>query len=234
MAALEWRPSIPSQHPRPVLHQEHEKDNARSIEVNTSGYRAVLRRRLHGAGITQFKSQPDDQGELHGRRHAEHGTAAVRNFQFITDDKIFATAGTTMVGRWLESGGRCELLARHADQFQPRTTPSTCGHAAKLHVGWSTQPHVHQVFSVPSYRSTEARRCAAQQLRHGQFALYGTSMPSLTFQQTTPTRPGADRPTIYGTGYVKKPHVQDELKSARIDVSRELNGWFDSVAFGVN
>src|SRR5258708_10985144 len=39
---------------------------------------------------------------------------------------------------------------------------------------------------------------------------------------------------MYGTGYVKKPHVQDELKSGRIDLERDLTGWFDSVGFGLN
>src|SRR5207244_4791134 len=70
----------------------------------------------------------------------------------------------------------------------------------------------------------------------GQFALFGTSMPSITFQRNyTDASQVQLGPTIYGTGYVKKPHIQDELKSARIDVSRELTGWWvDSVAFGVN
>ena len=40
--------------------------------------------------------------------------------------------------------------------------------------------------------------------------------------------------TIYGAGYSRFPHVVDELKSARVDVSRNLDSWFSSVAAGLN
>lgn len=41
-------------------------------------------------------------------------------------------------------------------------------------------------------------------------------------------------PTIYGAGYSRFPHVVDELKSVRFDVSHALDGWFSAVAAGVN
>ncbi|HWK51531.1 MAG TPA: TonB-dependent receptor, partial [Steroidobacter sp.] len=42
-------------------------------------------------------------------------------------------------------------------------------------------------------------------------------------------------PTIYGAGYSKIPHIEDELKSARFDVIRELDaGWLANVAIGAN
>ncbi|MDE1921997.1 MAG: TonB-dependent receptor [Gammaproteobacteria bacterium] len=41
-------------------------------------------------------------------------------------------------------------------------------------------------------------------------------------------------PTIYGAGYSRFPHVVDELKSARIDVSHPAGMWFSTVAAGVN
>jgi iron complex outermembrane recepter protein len=41
-------------------------------------------------------------------------------------------------------------------------------------------------------------------------------------------------PTIYGSGYSRFPHVVDELKSARIDASHTLSGWFSSMIGGVN
>lgn len=40
--------------------------------------------------------------------------------------------------------------------------------------------------------------------------------------------------TIYGAGYSRFPHVVDQLKSVRVDVSRNLEGWFSSVAGGLN
>ena len=41
-------------------------------------------------------------------------------------------------------------------------------------------------------------------------------------------------PTIYGSGYSRFPHVKDQLKSARIDASHTLAGWFSAVVGGVN
>jgi iron complex outermembrane receptor protein len=41
-------------------------------------------------------------------------------------------------------------------------------------------------------------------------------------------------PTIYGAGYSRFPHVVDELKSARLDVSHTLSGWFSGIQGGVN
>ncbi len=41
-------------------------------------------------------------------------------------------------------------------------------------------------------------------------------------------------PTIYGSGYSRFPHVVDELKSARIDASHTLGGWFSAVVGGAN
>jgi iron complex outermembrane receptor protein len=41
-------------------------------------------------------------------------------------------------------------------------------------------------------------------------------------------------PTIYGAGYSRFPHVVDELKSIRFDVSHPAGGWFSAVMAGVN
>ena len=63
----------------------------------------------------------------------------------------------------------------------------------------------------------------------------GRSLPDVSF-----TRDYADATqvavgnSIYGAGYVKKPHIKDELKSGRIDVSRTLGGFLDTVGVGVN
>jgi TonB-dependent receptor len=42
-------------------------------------------------------------------------------------------------------------------------------------------------------------------------------------------------PTIYGSGYAKKPHTEDELTSFRLDGIRTADlWWFDAVSFGAN
>src|SRR5207249_9645910 len=97
MAALEFRPVESFTSILDLYYtKSHEKDNARSIEVNTSGYPApCCDPNLTGftaAGITQFG--------ITNATLRENSTVAgtlstvlplVRNFQFITDDKIFAT-----------------------------------------------------------------------------------------------------------------------------------------------
>ena len=241
MAALEWRPVDSFTSILDLYYtKSHEKDNARSIEVNTSGYPApCCDGDFTDAGITQF--------QITNPTIRENSTVAgtlstvlplVRNFQFITDDKIFATGWNN---KWSGGGwnlaGDVSYSRATRDQFQPENnaeyvpdTRPSCTSAGP------PSPTCHQVFSVPQPTGPPKLVDAPRNnYDTGQFALYGTSMPSLTFQRnyTDPTQVQIG-PTIYGTGYVKKPHVQDELKSARIDVSRELNGWFDSVAFGVN
>ena len=71
----------------------------------------------------------------------------------------------------------------------------------------------------------------------GTFQLRGNnSMPSLSFllDYTDPTQVLVG-PTIYGSGYTKKPRVVDELTSFRVDALREADmGWFAGTAFGVN
>ncbi|HWN06035.1 MAG TPA: TonB-dependent receptor [Steroidobacteraceae bacterium] len=70
----------------------------------------------------------------------------------------------------------------------------------------------------------------------GTFQLRGNSgMPSLSFDldYTDPTQVLVG-PTIYGSGYTKRPRVEDELSAARLDFVREGEmGWFGGGAFGV-
>ncbi len=69
----------------------------------------------------------------------------------------------------------------------------------------------------------------------GFFELFRDDMPTLNFDLDY-ADPASVRigPTIYGSGYSKIPHVEDELKSARIDVIREFDGWLTDVAVGAN
>lgn len=69
----------------------------------------------------------------------------------------------------------------------------------------------------------------------GFFQLSRDDMPTLNFNLNY-ADPNNVRlgPTIYGAGYSKIPHIEDELKSARLDVVRELGGWLSKVAVGAN
>jgi TonB-dependent receptor len=135
-----------------------------------------------------------------------------RNFQFTSDDEIIAAGlnnrWESPSSDWVVSGDISYSRATR-DQFQPETNAQfgTCaggGDAACLDIG--------------------------------QFQFSGgKSFPvaSFTLNYADPTQV-AFGPTIYGAGYVKKPHIEDELKSVRIDVSRKLGMFFDSLAAGIN
>ena len=61
-------------------------------------------------------------------------------------------------------------------------------------------------------------------------------MPSLSFplDYTDPTEVLIG-PSIYGGGYTKRPSMEDELTSFRLDAIREAEAWwFAGIAFGVN
>jgi iron complex outermembrane receptor protein len=242
MAALEFRPVDSFTSILDLYYtKSHEKDNARSIEVNVSGYPAPCcdpnPTGFAGAGITQFG--------ITNATLRENSTVAgtlstvlplVRNFQFITDDKIFATG---LNSKWSSGGwtvaGDVSYSRATRDQFQPEnnaeyvpdtrpscTTPNT------------VSPTCHETLNnaATNGMTVDAPR---NNYDTGQYALAGSSMPSLTFQKnyTDPTQVQLG-PTIYGTGYVKKPHIKDELKSGRLDAALDLSGWFAQVAFGVN
>ena len=120
-----------------------------------------------------------------------------RNFLFTTEDEILA-------GGWrneFQLGDDWSLVAdisyskAQRDQISPR----------------------------PETQSSRGRRRRRSSIDTGTFELRGNSnMPSLSFD-----RDYADPaqvlvgPTIYGAGYTKKPHIEDELTSFRLDATRE-------------
>jgi iron complex outermembrane recepter protein len=243
MAALEFRPVDSFTSILDLYYtKSHEKDNARSIEVNVSGYPAPCcdpsPTGFAGAGITQFG--------ITNATLRENSTVAgtlstvlplVRNFQFITDDKIFATGlnNKWSSGRWTVVGDVSYSRATR-DQFQPENNAEYLPDQRPSCPTTTPNPSCHPIVTVTNPDgSTKTVDAPRNNYDTGQYALAGSSMPSLTFQKdytdSTQVQLG---PTIYGTGYVKKPHVKDELKSGRLDAALDLTGWFDQVAFGVN
>lgn len=224
MAALEFRPVESFTSILDLYYtKSHEKDNARSIEVNTSGYPAPCCDGTFPAGTLFGITNPTIRENSTVAGTLSTVLPLARNFQFITDDKIFATG---LNGKWSSGGwtlvGDASYSRAKRDQFQPENNAEYVPN--QLPDCSATQP-------APCHQPGTPRN----NYDTGQFALAGSQMPSLTFQKdyADPTQVQIG-PTIYGTGYVKKPHVQDELKSGRIDVARDLTGWVDSVQFGVN
>ena len=200
LATLEWKPNSSFTSTLDGYYTKFkETDDARSLEWNLSNYPAnetftnlVIRdNTLVGASVANVRP-------------------LVRNFQFITNDKITALGWNNKWngGDWTLVGDVSYSKATR-DQFQPETNSQ-----------WGM--------------------CAANNdpacLDSGQFALNGgQSMSTASFirNYADPSQV-AFGPTIYGAGYVKEPHVEDELKSARIDVTHTGAGWFDQFMASVN
>ena len=213
MAALEWKPNSSFSSTLDLYYTKSEEiDNARSIEVNLGGYPAPCCDGAFPPGTLFGIQNPTINNNTVVGATLDNVLPLVRNFQFITNDKIFATG---LNGKWTGGGwtlvGDVSYSDAKRDQFQPETNAE--------YVPLTGQPPGTPV----------------NQYDNGQFAINGNSMPSISFARNyTDASMVQIGPTIYGTGYVKKPHIEDKLKSARIDVSRELTGWFDSVVAGIN
>ncbi|HUO80791.1 MAG TPA: TonB-dependent receptor [Steroidobacteraceae bacterium] len=203
MATLEWRPSQLYTMTLDAYYTKSDTtDDARSLEWNLGNYpypttysNLVIRdNTLVGASVDNVRP-------------------LVRNFQFITNDKIEAIGWNHKfnVNEWTFIGDLSWSKATR-DQFQPETNAQygTCA-------GGSVDPPDLSCFDS------------------GQFLLSASGMPSATFVKNyaDPTQI-AFGPTIYGAGYVKKPHVEDELKSARIDVTHTGYGWFHDFTGSIN
>ena len=209
MATLEWRPTQNFTSTLDAYYTKSETtDDARSLEWNLGNYPANV---LYSNEVIRDNS-------LVGAS-IDHVRPLVRNFQFITDDKIKALGWNNKfgVGDWTLIGDLSYSKATR-DQFQPETNAQygTCRGKGDP----QANPPILDDYSC--YDS-------------GQFALTAQQMPSATFVKNyaDPTQIYFG-PTIYGAGYVKKPHVEDELKSARIDVSHTGVGWFHDFAASIN
>jgi TonB-dependent receptor len=130
-----------------------------------------------------------------------------RNFLFKTQDKIFATGWNNkfFAGDWTFIADLSYSKAERDEEQFETNAQNVAG-------GTSNIPD------------------------SGYFSLSRHDMPTLQFNLNY-ADPASVRvgPTIYGAGYSKIPHIEDELKSARIDVIRELDtSWLSSVAVGAN
>jgi len=200
LATLEWKPNSSFHTMIDAYYTKfHETDDARSLEFNLGNYPAT----------TDYSNTVITDNTLVGATVA-NVRPLVRNFQFITDDKIKALGWNAKFteGHWAVIGDLSWSKATR-DQFQPETNAQ-----------WGNCP----TGGDPACTDT------------GQFRLnggYGASTATFAKDYADPTQV-AFGPTIYGAGYAKQPHVEDELKSARLDFTHDGAGWFDLFALGAN
>jgi iron complex outermembrane receptor protein len=180
-------------------------NNARSLEVNLGGYPAPC-----------CVPGPFPDGTVFGYSDTtiENDTVVggtlntvvplVRNFLFTTEDEIVA-------GGWRNEFALGDAWSLVADVSYSEATRE------------QLQPEINAQYGPAVVFDT------------GTFRLRGNnSMPSLSFllDYTDPTQVLVG-PTIYGSGYTKKPRVEDELTAYRLDLVREAEmGWLSAVAFG--
>ena len=174
-------------------------DNARSLEVNLSGYPAPCCEpgpfpdgTVFGDSDTTVKGDTVVAGTLN------NVLPLVRNFLFTTEDEILA-------GGWRNEFQLSDAWSLVADISYSKATRD------------QLQPEINAQYG------SERRLYDT-----GTFQLRGNSdMPSLSFLRdyTDPTQVLVG-PTIYGSGYTKKPHIEDELTSFRLDASREADMWW--------
>jgi iron complex outermembrane receptor protein len=189
-------------------------NNARSLEVNLGGYPAPCcdgtfpNGTVFGASDTTVKGGTIVAGTLN------NVVPLVRNFLFTTEDEIFATG-------W-------------RNEFQLNDEWSFVGDIAYSKATRDQlQPEINAQYALLPANGTAPRN----QYDTGTIQLRGNDdMPSMSFLRdyTDPTQVLVG-PTIYGSGYTKKPRTEDELTSFRLDATRTADlWWFQGIAFGAN
>jgi len=189
-------------------------DNARSLEVNLGGYPAPCcdgtfpDGTVFGYSNTTVKADTIVAGTLN------NVMPLVRNFLFTTEDEIFATG-------WRNEFQLSDEWSMVADISYSKATRD------------QLQPEINAQYALLPANGSAPRN----QYDTGTFQLRSNqNMPSLSFLRdyTDPTQVLVG-PTIYGSGYTKKPHTEDELTAFRLDATRTADmWWFDSISFGAN
>ena len=189
-------------------------NNARSLEVNLGGYPAPCCDGTFPAGTVFGYSNTTVAADTIVAGTLNNVMPLVRNFLFTTEDEIFATG-------WRNEFTLNDEWSMVADISYSKATRD------------QLQPEINAQY-VPLPANGTAPR---NQYDTGTFQLRNNSnMPSLSFLRdyTDPTQVQIG-PTIYGSGYTKKPHTEDELTSFRLDATRTGDlWWFDSFSFGAN
>jgi TonB-dependent receptor len=215
MATLQFEPSDTYSSILDLYYSTMEQtDNARSLEVNLGGYPGPCCDGTFPTGsIFGYSDTTVENGTIVAGT-LNNIVPLARNFLFTTDDEILA-------GGWRHDIQLTDVWSLVADVSYSRATRD------------QLQPEINAQFALLPANGSDPRNVYDT----GTFELRGNDdMPSLSFllDYTDPTQVVIG-PTIYGSGYTKKPHIEDELTSFRLDAIRETEmGWFAGTSFGIN
>ena len=201
-------------------------NNARSLEVNLGGYPAPC-----------CDSGPFPPGSLYGYSDPVIKGGAVvggtlnnvlpivRNFKFTTDDKIFA-------GGWLNEFRVNDQWQIRADLGYSKATRDQVQFETNGTAQWLTAP-IPDDPNIPGDQSVNPHWPNV----NGSMRLPTGGMGRLGFDLNTLADASYIElgPTIYGAGYAKKPHVEDELWSGSLIADTDADfWWFNKASFGFN
>jgi TonB-dependent receptor len=213
LAALEWRPNDAFRSVFDVYYtRRRQEDNARSLEVNLADFPGPCCDGAFPANTVFGFSNPTIVDNTVVAATLNQRVPLARNFLFKTQDRIMAFGWNNewSTGAWTFTGDLSFSKAkRNEQQFE------TNAQIVPLNVPDGVPKNIYDT---------------------GVFSLGRNRMPRVSFgmDYSDPTRVQVG-PTIFNAGYSKIPRVSDELRSARLDVGRELdNGWFSSVLVGIN
>jgi TonB-dependent receptor len=189
-------------------------NNARSLEVNLGGYPAPCCDGVFPNGSVFGYSNTTVRADTIVAGTLNNVMPLVRNFLFTTEDEIIATG-------WRNEFTLSDEWSLMADISYSNATRD------------QLQPEINAQYALLPANGNAPRN----QYDTGTFQLRNNSnMPSLSF-----LRDYTDRtqvlvgPTIYGSGYTKKPRTEDELTSFRLDATLDRDmWWFQSLTFGAN
>lgn len=213
MAALEWRPNESYHSILDVYYTKSRKeDNARSLEVNLGGYPAPCCDGTFPPNTVFGYSNPTIVNNTVVAATLNQRVPLARNFLFNTEDEIKAAGWKNewQMSDWsFTTDISYSKATRDEEQFE--TNAQFAPNAAAPP---GTPRNIYDT---------------------GTFAISPNDMPHLSFSRDYANAANVQvGPTIYGAGYSKIPHVEDELKAGRIDVTRNLGGWVSQLAFGAN
>jgi TonB-dependent receptor len=214
MAAFQWKPSESFTSILDMYYtRRKQEDNARSLEVNLGGYPGPCCDGKFPDGTVFGYSNPTIQDNTVVAATLNQRVPLARNFLFNTRDRIFATGWNNawkIADAWTLVGDISYSKAVR-DEAQFETNAQVAPNLS------ATAGQPRNVYDT------------------GTFAISRDSMPTLTFLRNYADPASVQvGPTIYGAGYSKIPHVTDELKSGRVDVTYAMESWLSGVTAGVN
>ncbi|MBL8270907.1 TonB-dependent receptor [Steroidobacter sp.] len=213
MAAIEWRPSDSFTSLLDVYYTKRRQvDNARSLEVNLASFPAPCCDGTFPNGTVFGYSNPTVVNGTVVAADLNQRIPLVRNFLYKTKDSITALGWNNkwLAGAWTLNADVSYSKAEREEQH------------------YETNAQYEPSNSAPAGSPRYV-------YDNGWFSISPDSMPRLGFDRNYADPAGVRiGPSVYGAGYSRIPHIEDELKSARVDVARQLDGWLTKVAVGLN